>query len=198
MLRVYIVRHGETMFNVKHKIQGWCDSPLTKQGIQQAKNVGVNLKEIEFETCYCSTSERVIDTANLILTDRNVLIQPTKKLKEMNFGELEGESEEELLKVQHLFLSEGMRQFGGESMKDVTDRMNETLEMIANNHKDGNILLVSHGGAIMNLLCSIKPEIYDDLINHKTPGIANCSVSILEYDKKWQVIEYNNTTYREL
>ena len=49
MTHFYIVRHGETMFNVKGRIQGWCDSPLTKLGVSQAKELGKKLKNDSFD-----------------------------------------------------------------------------------------------------------------------------------------------------
>ena len=96
MTHFYIIRHGETMFNKKGRIQGWCDSPLTDLGVSQAKQLGKEIKNVNFDVCFCSTSERAIDTANYILEGRNVDIIPTKKLKEQSFGDFEAEKSEEL------------------------------------------------------------------------------------------------------
>lgn len=62
------MRHGETLFNVLHKIQGWCDSPLTSKGIQQALLAKKWFEEhqIHFDHAYSSTSERCCDTLELI------------------------------------------------------------------------------------------------------------------------------------
>ena len=98
MTHFYIIRHGETVFNRKGRIQGWCDSPLTDLGISQAKQLGKELKSIPFDVCFCSTSERAIDTANYILEGRNVKIIPTKKLKEQSFGDFEAEKSVNIFK----------------------------------------------------------------------------------------------------
>ena len=45
MKTLYLMRHGETMFNAQHRIQGWCDSPLTERGIEQARAMGAKLRE---------------------------------------------------------------------------------------------------------------------------------------------------------
>ena len=58
MKDLYLMRHGETLFNQRRKIQGWCDSPLTKKGIEQAKKARELLKDIHFDHCYSSTAER--------------------------------------------------------------------------------------------------------------------------------------------
>ena len=60
------MRHGQTLFNLQQKIQGWCDSPLTELGIKQAKAAGECLKNVDFDHYYCSTSERCSDTLEIL------------------------------------------------------------------------------------------------------------------------------------
>ena len=61
--KLYLMRHGQTLFNLQNKIQGWCDSPLTELGQYQAKVAGQYFKDhqITFDHAYCSTSERCSD-----------------------------------------------------------------------------------------------------------------------------------------
>ena len=92
MKHLYLMRHGETLFNIRHKIQGWCDSPLTENGIEQAKKAGALLKDIPFDHYYSSTAERCCDTLELVAGD--VPYKRLKGLKERNFGIFEGESED--------------------------------------------------------------------------------------------------------
>ena len=116
---LYLMRHAQTMFNVQKKIQGWCDSPLTQQGKEQAKKVSEYFKEhgISFDHAYCSTSERCSDTLEIVTDMQYTRL---KGLKEMFYGELEGESERlncddpEECKTYYL-------QFGGESSDDVKE-----------------------------------------------------------------------------
>ena len=89
---LYLMRHGQTLFNVRRKIQGWCDSPLTELGKQQALKAKENLKGISFDHYYSSTSERCCDTIELIIGDQ--YYKRLKGLKERNFGMFEGESED--------------------------------------------------------------------------------------------------------
>jgi len=69
MKRLYLMRHEQTLFNVQHKIQGWCDSPLTSKGIEQAKAAKKILDErgIQFDHACCSTAERCCDTLELVI-----------------------------------------------------------------------------------------------------------------------------------
>ena len=93
---LYLIRHGETLFNQRKKIQGWCDSPLTKKGIEQAQAAALLIKDINFDHFYSSTSERCCDTLE-ILTNNQVPYVRLKQLKERNFGYLEA-CDEDLVK----------------------------------------------------------------------------------------------------
>ena len=66
MKKLYLVRHGQTLFNELHMTQGWCDSPLTELGKKQAKEAGRSLRNVDFSAVYTSTSERTSDTAKFI------------------------------------------------------------------------------------------------------------------------------------
>lgn len=90
MRKLYLVRHGQTLFNLKGRAQGFCDSPLTELGIEQAKITRSYFEEnnIKLDEAYSSTSERACDTFELI-TD--LPYKRVKGLKEWNFGMMEGE-----------------------------------------------------------------------------------------------------------
>ena len=90
---LYMMRHGQTLFNVRRKVQGACDSPLTELGIAQAKIARryFDERKIKFDHAYASTSERACDTLELIT---ELPYKRLKGLKEWNFGKFEGESED--------------------------------------------------------------------------------------------------------
>ena len=187
MITLYVVRHGETLFNVQHKIQGWCDSPLTSMGIQQAKRVHQGLLELPFEQAYCSTSERCMDTAQLILEGRDIPLYPKKYLKELNFGEWEGESEELIFSHQPKEIYEiGFAHIGGETLLQLRDRLMEGLRDIVSQGQDGNILIVTHGGAIRGMIEAIQPG----LLGMKD-AINNCSITRIAYDGSFHMLGMN-------
>lgn len=90
---LYLMRHGQTLFNLRHKVQGWCDAPLTDFGIYQAKVAGKYFKDagITFDDAYSSTQERACDTLELV-TDGKLPYKRVKGLKEWNFGTFEGKA----------------------------------------------------------------------------------------------------------
>lgn len=142
---LYLMRHGETEFNVRKKIQGWCDSPLTEIGIQQAKiaETYFSNNRIEIDHAYSSTSERASDTLE-IMTGNQMPYQHLKGLKEWHFGAFEGESEHLNPSIPY---GDFFEKFGGESEEKMRDRLATTLKMIMDSADHQNVLAVSHGAA---------------------------------------------------
>lgn len=195
-MKIYLVRHGQTLFNVKQRIQGWCDSPLTEMGVNQAIALGKGLSDIDFICAYSSTSERAIDTANYIIGDREISLTSIKGLKEMNFGTLEGEIEEDVLAKDGSSHDKGFVEFGGETIAMTQKRVIDTLNDIAKKHPDGNVLVVSHGGAIMCALLGLSTyevEHFRKEGNH----IGNCSVSIIKYGETIELETIADTSFIE-
>ncbi|MFS7003963.1 histidine phosphatase family protein [Carnobacterium maltaromaticum] len=190
MTRLYLVRHGQTLFNAQHKIQGFCDSPLTEIGIRQAQIAREHLEKegIHFNEAYSSTSERASDTLEL-LTDSPY--KRIKGLREWNFGSYEGEGEHlnPPLPYNDFFV-----QFGGESQVELEERISSTIEMIMRNTQEENILIVSHGAAIANFY--LHWEHTSAVKKHKK--IQNCSLFSYQYvDNQFvleEIIEHDFTT----
>lgn len=180
---LYLMRHGETMFNVQGKIQGWCDSPLTIYGKQQALKVKEYFENhsIVFDKAYCSTSERCSDTLELITDMPYVRL---KGLKEMFYGELEGESERLNKHLTPKDCETFYLQYGGESSCDVKDRIVKTLSEIMEKENHECVLAVSHGGACFNFLRAIQ-----DPVEELNKGFGNCCLFVYEYDKTFRLKE---------
>lgn len=168
MKQVYLIRHGQTLFNKQKKIQGFCDSPLTQLGIKQAEIARQHIEELgmSFDEAYSSTSERAIDTLKII-TD--IDFKTDKNLREWNFGELEGEGE-------HLNPSlpygDFFVQFGGEEEKEFQERISQAIYNIVKNSNAQNILIVSHGAAIAQFY--LTWEKYSEV--KRMGRIQNCSI----------------------
>ena len=176
MKTLYLMRHGETMFNVQKKIQGWCDSPLTENGIAQAKKAGQYFREhgITFDHAYCSTSERCSDTLELV-TDMPYI--RLKGLKENFYGELEGESERLNSHLTPKDCETFYLQFGGESSNTTRDRMVKTLTEIMEKEDHSSVLAVSHSGACFNFLRAVQ-----DPMEELKKGFGNCCIFVYQYE----------------
>lgn len=187
MTHFYIIRHGETVFNRKGRIQGWCDSPLTDLGVSQAKQLGKELMNVPFDVCFCSTSERAIDTANSILEGRNVKIIPSKNLKEQSFGDFEAEKSVDIFKDGVRF-PDGYRFCGGENHSDVIERVTKELKKIASEYPNANVLVVCHGSAIKHIVNALCPGFVNEKPN-TTALVPNCSVTRMDCDTELKLIE---------
>ena len=88
-MKIYITRHSLTAWNEEKRLQGWKDSPLTKQGKEDALKLGEYMKTIHIDQVYSSPLLRAKSTARLIFKNENII--EDSRLKEMNFGDYEGE-----------------------------------------------------------------------------------------------------------
>jgi len=96
MLRLFVIRHGETIWNTQKKLQGWNDSDLTEKGIKNALSLGNRLRDVEFQSIYASPSKRTLKTATLIKGRREQLIIEDENLREINLGVWEGQTHDDL------------------------------------------------------------------------------------------------------
>ena len=182
----YFVRHGETVFNEQWRMQGWCDAPLTENGIQQACERRNKLSGITFDRAYVSTTERTRDTAAILLDDRNITPVYDKRLREVFFGKYEGErihgKEEELLPR---FMNVRFDDVGGESKEDVERRLKSFFSEAIDEASDGDtVLLVSHGGLymrVMEYLMGITGRQLGEMANGKNPT-PNLGTAVFRYE----------------
>lgn len=152
---LYLMRHGETLFNTQGRVQGACDSPLTENGISQTRlaKTFFEKENIQFDAVYSSTQERATDTARLI-SDSDKIIQ-LKGLKEMSFGEFEAQPEFLLPKFREGANSyeDLLVPFGGEDIRQVGIRVNQSMKHVLTESEDKNaILMVSHGAAMWGFI----------------------------------------------
>ncbi|WP_296875675.1 histidine phosphatase family protein [Thomasclavelia sp.] len=182
---LYLMRHGETLFNVRKKIQGWCDSPLTENGIKQAKVAGEYFKKqgIVFDHAYASTLERASDTLELVC---NLPYTRLKGLKEWNFGLFEGESEDlnPPLPYGDFFVA-----YGGEGELQMRQRMADTLTEVMNKKDHQVVLAVSHGAACRGFMRYFAKN---SRVDQKS-RIRNCCILKFEFENdQFSLVEIIN------
>ncbi|MFZ2205439.1 MAG: histidine phosphatase family protein [Minisyncoccia bacterium] len=160
---IYIVRHGETEFNVANIMQGHTDSPLTETGVNQAKALGEVFKDINFDVVFSSDSLRARRTAEFILSDKNLMINTSKILRERNYGKYDGgaasifreENKDKFEKIKTLNRFE-KRMINitpdVESDEEMYNRLVPLLRELAVAHTNKTVLVTTHGGIIRVLL----------------------------------------------
>ena len=87
---LYIMRHGKTEWNALHKIQGRTDIPLNEEGRLMAEKAWEEYKNLHIDVCYCSPLIRAVETAQIVLKNRDIPIIKDERLMEMSFGDYEG------------------------------------------------------------------------------------------------------------
>lgn len=176
---LYLMRHGQTMFNLRGKVQGASDSPLTELGVSQAQIAGQYFKNknIKFDSLYSSSSERACDTLENVAP--NTPYQRSKGLKEWSFGLFEGESVDLLTATwdnSDLF-GNRLVAFEGDSREEVEKRLNRTLTEMMEKSEGSTVLAVSHGTGIQAFL---RTWIGDAAASEV--AIGNCHILKFEYD----------------
>lgn len=160
-MKLYITRHGTTEWNLEKKLQGWADSPLTEDGRNRAIKLGNSLKDIDFDMIYTSPQERALNTAKLIMRNKNTEIKVHNGLKELRYGSWQGmyisDIEKDYPEDYHSYINDPEQYMpeDGESMVDLFQRLNLFLEEISTMNYQ-NILIVSHGITIKAIIAIIK------------------------------------------
>jgi len=191
---LYIVRHGETVWNTQDKMQGVKDSPLTEKGIIHAGSMGEKLKTLDadFKTIYTSDLGRASETSRLINNHLDIEIVPDERLRERDMGVFEGHSWDyvrENYKEDFKMLVSDDDSYeipDGESRADYRDKVISFLEYIAEKHTGENVLAVTHRGFI-NFMLRIILNI--PLNARSGLRINNASLSILTIHKNRWLLE---------
>ncbi len=162
---LYLIRHGETEWNVKQLIQGHADSPLTALGIAQVTERANTLADIHFDAIFSSDSSRAVQTAEIIKLDREIVVQASRLLRERNHGSFEGVHYEEYQKQLKDKLAERdllcpseqdtFRIADIENDAELTTRLLLQLREIALAYPAKNVAVVTHGGCLYMFLVRI-------------------------------------------
>lgn len=167
---VYLVRHGETEWNLKKLIQGHADSPLREAGIEQAKTVAKDLKKIKFDIVFSSDSLRAKRTAEIITAEHKLIVETTKLLRERYFGEMEGKPNEALNAFQELFkkmedeeISKFRHASDSETDEEMTTRLIIFLRELAATHPGEKALVVTHGAILRAFLIKLGYGTYKSI-----------------------------------
>ncbi len=183
MKRLYLLRHGQTEFNVKKLVQGRCDSPLTDLGRQQAGMAAAWLKahDVVPDKVVSSPLGRAMDTASLVATElfgQNAAVEPYEGIIERCYGTFE-EGPHDALPTDVWDPGEDLVPFGGEGSRALQERMVRALTNLISAEDTKTLLAVSHGSASRQFIKAAAPEDFE--LPAKLP---NCAIMIFNFDEE--------------
>lgn len=185
MVTVYLTRHGQTEWNLEKRLQGHGNSPLTEFGINRAKELSKRMKDIKIDKIYTSPIERAYRTACIVRGDKDTEIKIHEGLKEMNFGDYEGRTTEDVMKENPDWdisaIMRGnleMRAPNGETLGEVRKRVNSSMKDILEENEGKSILIVGHGITLKAILAFFN----DEEANNEVMGQATLTKVIVDND----------------
>ena len=200
-MKIYITRHGKTVWNQEKRLQGRKDSPLIQEGIDNAYALKEYIKDIHFDYIYSSPIQRAYNTATIIFDSKRII--KDDRLLEMNFGDFEGKKISELLnRDDHLYYNMWhhpelfTRINNGESYNDVIFRCHSFIDTLKSLDNDTNVMVVTHGMYFIVLICTMLNLEVKDFVLYNQKVVDGCSVTIVDYtDDKFKIEVYNKNDF---
>ena len=191
-MRLYITRHGQTIWNLERRYQGQGDSPLTEGGERQARLLAGRLDAVPLDAVYSSDQRRAWRTAEMAIAGRALAVTHDPAWRERAYGDWEGMTRPEIAERfpeqwrVHRADRAGSKPPGGESLLEVQQRVLAALAALRERHAHQNVLVVTHGGTLWVLACTLHG---DDLATSQRPYLANCGLSVLHWAAGEVVVE---------
>jgi len=200
-VQIVLVRHGATDWNLQGRCQGATDRDLNTVGIRQAEEIAALLTHESIHAVYSSDLKRAQQTAQLISRPHNLSVEIEQDVRELDHGELEGLTFNEIKNCYPDFLQRWraepaeIRVPGGERLVDVAERAWQGLNRIVERHPAAEkIVVVSHNFPILGILCRITGT---HLNQYRSFHIDPCGVTRLSRNgsNAWDVTHINSRDY---
>ena len=198
---LYMMRHGQTDWNIRHLFQGRTDIPLNENGRYVAELTRDGLRGVEFDAAFCSPLCRAKETAEIILEGRELELTVDERIIEMGFGEYEATSmrqDDEKLKLFFEHPEQYQDEKGVEPFEEVMARAEAFLNSLITNPKYENstILIATHGATLRGLICAFKKN---PISKFWEGGVhKNCGITIAEVkDEERKVLKEAIVVYDE-
>lgn len=201
---LYLIRHGETEWNLNGRWQGHADVPLNDKGLRQARLLAERLlnEGVQFDAIYSSDLTRAYQTAWEVGALLKTAVQLLPALRELDMGNWSGLTRDEIraqYPKHYGRLEQGEdvpRGVSGETLNGMNKRVVEVIEAMAMRHPDETLAMVSHGGPIRAILqYLIKKNVKAEMPKRH---IGNTSITILRYRfYRWQIDSINDTSHLE-
>ena len=206
MTEIWVIRHGETPWNVVRRVQGWEDIPLNEKGIEQAQALGKHLAQLNtqgerVDAIYTSDLKRAHHTASILAEALALPLNIEQGVRERHFGVLQGliygEMEQHAPEAAKVWRSRDpdAELPGGESLGFFHQRVVNAINSIAARHPDQRVMVVSHGGA-MDIIWRQASQV--SLRVPREAPLLNASINRLSVsDEGWKLIHWGDVRHLE-
>ena len=204
-MNIYVIRHGQTPWNVERRLQGRSDTDLNEIGREMAIETGKAFQKVHFDVVFTSPLKRARETAELFLGDRKVPVIEEPRVQEISFGDYEGLA---CGKDNYSIPDPNFNDFfehpehyqtppNGESLEELGVRTKAFMEDIMHRPElqDKTVLVSSHGCATRGILNSIRSFELADFWHGGVP--KNCSVALIHVENGQPSLIYENRTFLE-
>lgn len=182
-MKLYLIRHGQTDWNVEGRIQGSQDIPLNATGRAQALLLARGMEKRPVTAIYSSPQLRALDTARAIATVWKAPIHPLAQLAEISYGDWEGRTSRDILDTDRQLYEAWWKHPasvappGGETLNQVDQRCREAWDIIRQ-EMDGDAAVVAHGGTLAHFIV----RLLEGQPDAKEIVVSNVSITTIEYD----------------
>ena len=196
-MKIYITRHSKTIWNMEKRLQGRKDSPLTHEGIENAKALKTYLTNQSFDFIFSSPILRAYSTAQIIFDSYDII--QDERLAEMNFGIFEGRKITDILNTDFELYDQlwhdparFTRIPEGESYDEVIERAQSFIEDLKKLPIDSHVMIVTHGMFFIVFLATLLGYEKKDFVLFNQKFVDGCSLTCLDFDGQKFLLEYYN------
>ena len=198
MITLYLVRHGQTLWNSSGRYQGRTDVALSKKGLAQAEKTASWFQDIHLDGVIASPLQRAAKTAEGIAESHHLALETDENLKELSFGDWEGKTYDEIEKIwpgmiEAMYHDAGtMKLPHGESFKECQERCMKAINGIIQRGDNKTYAIVCHGAALRTIICAL---IDIPLARSWNLALSNASISeVIIYPGDMNVLYMLNHT----
>lgn len=197
MTKLIFIRHGQTEWNVLGRYQGQTDVALSPLGVEQAQKLAANFPVDKIEAVYASDLKRAMTTAKCVADRFRLSVTPCKSLRELNFGDWEGLTYDEIVAkwpeaLSNFFQHPDILKIPhGESFPELRARALACVEKIVAKHPEETVAVVAHGAILRTILTA---ALHMDLKYVWTIRQFNTAVNIVTYTESGTTVELINGT----
>jgi broad specificity phosphatase PhoE len=198
-VRLIVVRHGETFYNMEDRLTGQADIPLSPLGERQAVRVGAYLANEKLDCIVSSDLQRARATARAIATHHALTVEEDPDIREIALGNWEGMLSSEIAIIEPEMMAQWRANSslfappGGENLIQLRTRIARALDRWYARYPDGSVVWVAHGGTIGVLICHLLDI---DSNRRRQFHLDNASVSEFLYGKeRMRIFRLNETAF---